>query len=117
MVLAEDLDVDGPVVVVEAFNGISAHAKVLGPTHFVDRTVDLEGCATHISHKEVSRVVEFRDRQDARQRYLDDVVPTLVTVTNKEPPIRNATSRNGYIVTDVSALAQHSTLRIVFGRV
>ena len=45
MVLAEDLDVDGPVVVVEAFKDISAHAKVLGPTHFVDRTVDLGGCA------------------------------------------------------------------------
>ena len=29
MVLAEDLDVDGPVVVVEAFNDISAHAKVV----------------------------------------------------------------------------------------
>ena len=36
MVLAEDLDVDGPVVVVEAFKDISAHAKVLGPIHFVD---------------------------------------------------------------------------------
>ena len=91
MFCAEDLVVDDPDVVVEDLQDISPHAKELGPTHFVYRTVDLEGCATQISHKVVSRVVAVRVRQDARQRHSDDFVLTLVTVTKKEPPICDAT--------------------------
>ena len=83
MFCAEDLVVDDPDVVVEDLQDISTHAKELGPTHFVYRTVDLEGCATQISHKVVSRVVAVRVRQDARQRHSDDFVLTLVTVTKK----------------------------------
>ena len=83
MVCAEDLVVDDPDVVVEDLQDISTHAKELGPTHFVYRTVDLGGCATQISHKVVSRVVAVRVRQDARQRHSDDFVLTLVTVTKK----------------------------------
>ena len=73
------------------------------PIQFVHQTVDVEGSAAHASHNEVSRVVAFGEDR-IRQRYLDACVPSLVTVTSKEPPIYDDTSRDGCAVIAIGVL-------------
>ena len=61
----------------------------------------------------------MRARQDARQLSLDVFVFIFVTVTTKEPPLRDATSPDGYAAIYIYILygrhcLTHTTLRSAF---